>query len=79
MYFLHFLIVTPQVPFATCVIPEAFEVARPIFRSTFSPDGQFIHPELSLSDRTIRPGSSDSITSITSFADRTTLLFPPTI
>ncbi|OAX37391.1 hypothetical protein K503DRAFT_719859 [Rhizopogon vinicolor AM-OR11-026] len=57
----------------------AFEVARPIFRSAFSPDGQFIRPESSLSDRTIRPGSSDSITSIASFADRTTPLAPPTI
>lgn len=57
----------------------ALEVARPIFRSAFSPDGQFIRPESSLSDRTIRPGSSDSITSITSFADRTTPLSPPTI
>lgn len=57
----------------------AFEVARPIFRSAFSPDGQFIRPESSLSDRTIRPGSAGSITSITSFSDRTTPLSPPTI
>ncbi|KAG2107132.1 ankyrin repeat-containing domain protein, partial [Suillus cothurnatus] len=57
----------------------AFEVARPIFRSAFSPDGQFIRPESSLSDRTIRPGTSSSITSVTSFTDRTTPLSPPTI
>ncbi|KAG0695910.1 hypothetical protein DFH29DRAFT_953535 [Suillus ampliporus] len=57
----------------------AFEVARPIFRSAFGPDGQFIRPESSLSDRTIRPGTSSSITSITSFTDRTTPLSPPTI
>lgn len=57
----------------------AFEVARPIFRSAFSPDGQFIRPLSSLSDRTIRPGSSGSIASITSFSDRTTPLSPPTI
>lgn len=57
----------------------AFEVARPIFRSAFSPDGQFVRPESSLSDRTIRPGTSNSITSVTSFTDRTTPLSPPTI
>lgn len=57
----------------------AFEVARPIFRSAFSPDGQFIRPESSLSDRTIRPGTSSSITSVTSFTDRSTPLSPPTI
>lgn len=57
----------------------AFEVARPIFRSAFSPDGQFIRPESSLSVRTIRPGTSSSITSVTSFTDRTTPLSPPTI
>jgi len=57
----------------------AFEVARPIFRSAFSPDGQYIRPESSLSDRTIRPGSAGSVTSITSFSDRTTPLSPPTI
>jgi hypothetical protein len=57
----------------------AFEVARPIFRSAFSPDGQFVRPESSLSDRTIRPGTSGSITSVTSFTDRTTPLSPPTI
>ncbi|KAG2037717.1 hypothetical protein BDR03DRAFT_896598 [Suillus americanus] len=57
----------------------AFEVARPIFRSAFSPDGQFIRSESSLSDRTIRPGTSSSITSVTSFTDRTTPLSPPTI
>ncbi|KAG1832566.1 hypothetical protein DFJ58DRAFT_235774 [Suillus subalutaceus] len=57
----------------------AFEVARPIFRSAFSPDGQFIRSESSLSDRTIRPGTSSSITSVTSFTDRTTPLSPPTV
>ncbi|KIJ67052.1 hypothetical protein HYDPIDRAFT_85463 [Hydnomerulius pinastri MD-312] len=57
----------------------AFEVAKPLFRSAFNDDGQFNRPQSALSDRTIRPTTVASLSSITSFSDWVSPLAPPSI
>ncbi|KAF8841811.1 hypothetical protein BDN67DRAFT_490026 [Paxillus ammoniavirescens] len=55
----------------------AFEVAKPHFRSAFSIDAQSNRPQSSLSDRTIRPTTCTSLSSITSFTDWVSPIAPP--
>ncbi|KAF9223913.1 hypothetical protein BS17DRAFT_125513 [Gyrodon lividus] len=57
----------------------AFEVAKPHFRSAFSLDAQFNRPQSSLSDRTIRPTTCTSLSSITSFTEWASPIAPPPI
>ncbi|KAG8213437.1 hypothetical protein J3R82DRAFT_11950 [Butyriboletus roseoflavus] len=55
----------------------ALEVAKPHFRAAFMTEGQFNRPQSSLSDRTIRPSTSTSISSITSLTNWISSLNPP--
>jgi hypothetical protein len=55
----------------------ALEVAKPHFRAAFMTEGQFNRPQSSLSDRTIRPSTSKSLSSITSFTNWVSSINPP--
>lgn len=55
----------------------ALEVAKPHFRAAFMTKGQCNRPQSSLSDRTIRPSTSTSLSSITSFTNWISSLNPP--
>ncbi|KAF8434088.1 hypothetical protein L210DRAFT_3454250 [Boletus edulis BED1] len=55
----------------------ALEVAKPQFRTAFMTEGQFNRPESSLSDRTIRPNTSMSLSPITSFTNWVSPINPP--
>ena len=54
----------------------ALEVAKPQFRAAFMAEGQGHRPQSSLSDRTIRPSTSMSLSSITSFANWVSAIQP---
>lgn len=55
----------------------ALEVAKSHFRAAFMTEGQSNRPQSSLSERTIRPGTSTSLSSITSFTNWATPVNPP--
>lgn len=55
----------------------ALEVAKPHFRAAFMTEGEFNRPLSSLSDRTIRPSTSKSLSSITSFTNWVSSINPP--